>query len=138
MRAHAHARVRCVTLTGRAPRDVCALRQAVATAAELQALSGGGKLPVVLHFWASWAPMCSQTTELAARLAGECPNVRFGNVEAEEAEVRACGARARASLECGDRQCARARHRRRRRSSPPVPPAPRPPPSNSLQPARRT
>ena len=62
--------------------------QAVATAAELQALSGGGTLPVVLHFWASWAPMCSQTTELAGRLAGECPNVRFGNVEAEEAEVR--------------------------------------------------
>lgn len=60
----------------------------VTTAAEVQALSDGGKLPVILHFWASWAPMCTQTKKLAERLAGECPNVKFGNVEAEEAEVR--------------------------------------------------
>ena len=74
--------------------------QAVATAAELQALSGGGTLPVVLHFWASWAPMCSQTKELAGRLAGECPNVRFGNVEAEEAEVSAALPRPEPSCVC--------------------------------------
>jgi thioredoxin-like negative regulator of GroEL len=54
----------------------------------MQALSDGGKLPVILHFWASWAPMCTQTKQLAERLAGECPNVKFAHVEAEEAEVR--------------------------------------------------
>jgi len=59
----------------------------IKTAAELETLSDGGKLPVILHFWAGWAPMCTQTKELASRLAGECPNVRFAHVEAEEAEV---------------------------------------------------
>jgi hypothetical protein len=59
----------------------------VTRAAEVQKLSDGGMLPVILHFWAGWAPMCAQTKEIASRLAGECPNVRFANVEAEEAEV---------------------------------------------------
>ena len=59
-----------------------------AAAADVQALRDGGKMPVILHFWASWAPMCAQTKEIASRLAGECQNVRFANVEAEEAEVR--------------------------------------------------
>ena len=59
----------------------------VTNSAEVQKLSDGGMLPVILHFWAGWAPMCAQTKEIASRLAGECPNVRFANVEAEEAEV---------------------------------------------------
>ena len=31
------------------------------TDAELRALSENGMHPVVLHFWAGWAPMCTQT-----------------------------------------------------------------------------
>ena len=56
----------------------------VVAAAEVESLRNGGA--VILHFWAEWAPMCTQTKELTTRLAGECPNVRFANVEAEEAE----------------------------------------------------
>ena len=58
----------------------------VGSVAELNALSRNGELPTVVHLWASWAPMCTQTEQLATRLAKECTRVKFASVEAEEAE----------------------------------------------------
>lgn len=58
----------------------------VGSVAELDALTRNGELPTVVHLWASWAPMCTQTEQLATRLAKECTRVKFASVEAEEAE----------------------------------------------------
>jgi thioredoxin-like negative regulator of GroEL len=58
----------------------------VGSVAELESLSGNGQLPTVVHLWASWAPMCTQTQQLAERLAKECTRVKFASVDAEEAE----------------------------------------------------
>eukprot|EP00293_Proteomonas_sulcata_P002477 CAMPEP_0184315220 /NCGR_PEP_ID=MMETSP1049-20130417/80777_1 /TAXON_ID=77928 /ORGANISM="Proteomonas sulcata, Strain CCMP704" /LENGTH=337 /DNA_ID=CAMNT_0026633563 /DNA_START=215 /DNA_END=1228 /DNA_ORIENTATION=+ len=57
---------------------------AINSAAQAEQLVKGKS--AVLYFWASWAPMCKQTDDLAARLAKECPNVAWGSVEAEEVE----------------------------------------------------
>jgi hypothetical protein len=53
--------------------------------AELTAACGGGR--AVAYFWASWAPMCSQTDQIFQRLSEQCPNLAFLKIEAEAAEV---------------------------------------------------
>lgn len=53
--------------------------------AELNAASGGGR--AVAYFWASWAPMCSQTDLIFQRLSEQCPNLAFLKIEAEASEV---------------------------------------------------
>jgi hypothetical protein len=58
----------------------------VSNLAELNAASGGGR--AIAYFWASWAPMCTQTEQIFQRLAEQCPNLAFLKVEAEAAEVQ--------------------------------------------------
>ncbi|XP_078499618.1 glutaredoxin-3 isoform X1 [Lissotriton helveticus] len=46
-------------------------------------LKQSGKSLVVVHFWAPWAPQCSQMNEVMAVLAKEHANVTFVKLEAE-------------------------------------------------------
>jgi len=59
----------------------------VLTEQELNALAATApSATVVAYFWASWAPMCTQTEQLAQKLSEDCSNLLFASVEAEEAE----------------------------------------------------
>ena len=58
----------------------------VTTVEELGAACGGCK--AVAYFWASWAPMCTQTDQIFQRLAEQCTDLKFVKIEAENAEVR--------------------------------------------------
>mmetsp|Transcript_22145 Transcript_22145/g.51412 ORF Transcript_22145/g.51412 Transcript_22145/m.51412 type:complete len:233 (+) Transcript_22145:3-701(+) len=60
---------------------------AVASSAELEKVAPASSgTTVVAHFWASWAPMCTQTAQLTEKLAQDCKNLVFVSVEAEQAE----------------------------------------------------
>jgi type II secretory pathway component PulM len=55
------------------------------TLADLSSAAGAGN--AVAYFWASWAPMCSQTEQIFQRLSEQCQNLAFVKIEAEAAEV---------------------------------------------------